>query len=113
MDWPTQFIQLAKYALQREDLRHRFLHAKQAGKIFQTPGISGCLETTVVLAIYEAAIAKGFSHGRTIDYERKYPTESGENPKRADLAMKDGGKGKNWCYIEVKYYGGSGKQIPS
>ena len=104
MSWTESFIELALWALQNQDARHRFLFASSADDISNTPGVSYGLETTVVLAIYEAAIAKGFKDGATVAYEVAYPGVTGRNPPRADLAFKDEGPGRNWCYVEAKRY---------
>lgn len=109
MSWPTDLLALAKWAIESEDLRHRFLYADTPLDLARTSGIGNTLETNVVLSIYEAAVAKGYRREKTIDYERAYPGSSGVNPKRADLAFKDPGQGKNWGYVEVKCYGPSGK----
>ncbi len=95
--------------MQSEDLRHRFIHADTPQQLSTTAGISESLETSVVFAIYEAAVAKGYRRQKTIWYEKPYPTSTPTNPKRADIAFKDLGKGTKWAYIEVKYYGPSGK----
>lgn len=102
--WPINLLSLTEWAIQSVDLRHRFLFAKNAAELPKTAGIANALETIIVLCIYEAAIAKGYVPGKTVDYERPYPGTSKGNPKRADLAFKDPGKGKNWGYIEVKSY---------
>ena len=110
MSWIDDFMPLAEMALRQQDLRHRYLHAAQASKVLSTPGIAWSFETTIVLGVYESALGKGYRQNSTVDYERAYPKAGKKNPKRADLAFKDPGKGKNWCYVEVKYYGGNGKQ---
>jgi hypothetical protein len=108
--WPDDLIILAQWALQQEDLRHRFLRASNAASILRTSGLDAALETAVVLRIYEAAIAKGYSYGSTIDYERAYTPDSGKNGQRVDLAFKEQGIGQNWGFVEVKYYGPGGVQ---
>lgn len=67
--WIDDLIELAHWALQREDLRYRFLYARTAAKLPTTSGLEHALETTVVLAVYEAAIAMGYVKGSTIEYE--------------------------------------------
>lgn len=113
MTWIDDFLPLAKWALHSQDLRHQYLYAVDASKVTATPGIDWTFEATVILAIYEAALGKGYRENETIGYEKAYPHSSAHkrrgNPKRADLAFKDSGQGKNWCYIEVKKYGASGK----
>lgn len=70
----------------------------------------------MILAIYEAALGKGYKEGSTAGYEKPYPAKKKpsklkkRNPKRADLAFKDPGVGQNWGYVEVKQYGANGKQ---
>ena len=109
MSWIDDFIPLAEWSLRQQDLRHRYLFASNAASVMLSSGIERTLETMVVLSIYEAALGKGYQDKKTIGYERAYPNSDGKNPKRADLAFKDNGKGKNWAYIEVKYYGSTGK----
>jgi hypothetical protein len=109
MKWSDDLLALSRWAMQSEDLRHRFIHADTPLDLVKTPGIANSLETNVVFAIYEAAVAKGYKRGKTIAYERPYPDFTEGNPKRSDLAFKDPGKGQNWAYVEVKYYGANGK----
>ncbi|MCQ8130371.1 hypothetical protein [Methylomonas rivi] len=111
MKWADDLLALADWALQLQDLRHRYLHASTAEELTITPGIACCIETVAVLGIYESAIGKGYRRWETIDYERSYPKESEKNPRRADLAFKEPGSGKNWAYIEVKNYKGNGKVL--
>ena len=115
MAWLEDFIPLAEWALRNEDLRHQYLYAPRASEITTTPGIAYTFETSIVLAIYAAALGKGYREDETIRYEVPYPQSSKRrkkgNPKRADLAFKDPGQGKNWSYIEVKYYGGNGRSL--
>ena len=89
------------------------MHSKGAAKLITTPGVAKALEATVVLSIYEAAIGKGYEEGVTLGYEKAYPStrkrKISVNPKRADLAFKERGRGKNWGYVEVKCYGSGGK----
>src|SRR5690242_261024 len=105
MSWEDDFMPLACWALRHQDLRHRYLYAQKAKHVMSTPGIAWTFETTVVLAIFEAALGKGYIEDSTIGYEKAYPSEKKRNrsvnPKRADLAFKDPGQGKNWGYIEV------------
>ena len=108
-NWPVDLLVLARWAMQSEDLRHRFIHADTPRQLAITAGISESLETNVVFSIYEAAVAKGYKARKTIWYEKPYPKSSPVNPKRADIAFKDPGKGTKWAYVEVKYYGTSGK----
>ena len=108
MSWNVDLLELAKWSLQKEDLRYRMLYAKTPAELPSTCGIEYALETAVVLSIYEAAVGQGYKPGKTIGYERAYPSSEG-NPKRTDLAFKDMGQGKNWGYVEVKYYGAQGK----
>jgi hypothetical protein len=109
MSWSDDLASLAKWAIQTEDLRHRFLYASSAADLEHTPGITQALETSVVLSIYEAARRMRYEADKTVAYERPYPGNRRGNPKKADLAFKDKGRGKNWAYVEVKYYGTSGK----
>jgi hypothetical protein len=113
MTWSDDLASLAKWAIQTEDLRHRFLYASSAAELEKTPGITQALETSVVLSIYEAARRMRYEAGKTVAYERAYPGEISKNPKRADLAFKEPGPGKNWAYVEVKYYGLPGKKAIS
>lgn len=108
-NWQSDLIALAKWAIQSEDLRHRFIYADKPSELSDTPGIIYTLETSIVLAIFEAAVSKGYKRAQLIAYERPYPGETGGNPKRADLAFKESGRGKNWSYVEVKCYGVYGK----
>jgi len=111
MSWVDAFMPLAEWALRQQDLRHQFIYAKSPIKLTSTPGIARTLEATVVLSIYEAALGKGYIEGVTLGYEKAYPSKRkrNANPKRADLAFKDQGRGKNWGFVEVKCYGGNGK----
>lgn len=105
MSWFDDLIHIAAWALQNEDLRHRYLHANSAEELGYTPGLAWCLETTAVLGIYEAALGKGYRWNKTIGYEWSYPNgEIGKTPKRADLVFKENSPGKTWSYIEVKCY---------
>jgi hypothetical protein len=104
-NWPRDLLELAKWALQSEDLRHRFIHSDTPQTLAKTPGIADSLETNIVFAIFEAALAKGYRRPKTIDYEKPYPNDAPVNPKRADLAFKDPGVGTKWAYVEVKRYG--------
>ena len=110
MIWLADFLPLAEWALRQQDLRHRYLFAGSGAEVMSSPGIACTLEAIITLAIYEAALGKGYIDGTTIGYEKPYPRSTGGNPKRADLAFKDRGKGKNWAYIEIKYYGSTGKK---
>ena len=112
MAWVNDIMPLAKWAFQNEDMRHQYIYASKARRLAETPGIENALEVTAVLALYQAALGMGYIQDETIGYEKAYPSATGKlsaNPKRADLAFKDKGKGKNWAYIEVKYYGVIGK----
>lgn len=109
VNWIKDLICSAEWAFRQEDLRHQFIHAQKASDLQSVPGIAKCLETTLVLAIYEACLGKGFVDGKTIAYEKSYPGRHAR--KRADLALKDGGKGKNWGYVEVKRYSAGGDGI--
>jgi hypothetical protein len=113
--WPDDLIELASWALQSEDLRHRMVFSTGPSSLSSTPGIAWTLETAAVLAIYEGALRHGYRQDETIGYEWKYPKSArkkkARNPKRADLAFKERGRGKNWGYVEVKYYGAKGKSF--
>lgn len=111
MSWVDAFMPLAEWALRQQDLRHQYIYAKGPTELTTTPGIARTLEATIILSIYEAALGKGYMEGVTLGYEKAYPTKRkrAANPKRADLAFKDQGRGKNWGYVEVKCYGGNGK----
>lgn len=111
MSWEADLLSLAQWALQLQDLRHRYLFAETPERVANTFGLALCLETMAVLAIYEAAIGKGYKREKTIGFEKPYPREYGKNPKRSDLAFKETGRGKNWAYVEVKYYGSAGKSL--
>ena len=69
------------------------------------------MEAVAVLAIYEGALRHGYKQDKTLGYEWPSPKSAGVNPKRADLAFKELGRGKNWGYVEVKYYGAKGKSF--
>lgn len=110
MAWQDDLLDISHWALQSVDLRHRYLRADKPEDLSCCPGVDTCIETVVVLAIYEAAIGKGYNRSsNTIEYEKPYPAEGGGNPQRADLAFKEPGKGQNWGYVEVKKYDGNGK----
>lgn len=109
MSWESDLLSLAQWAFQIQDMRHRYLYAETAESVAITPGIAWCLETVAVLAIYEAAIGKGYKRDKTIGYEKPYPGSDGKNPKRSDLAFKSPGRGKNWAFVEVKRYQQFGK----
>lgn len=104
MSWCDEFLHIARWALMSEDLRHRYIFAASAGDLPTTPGIAKALETTAVLALYQAALGKGYIARSTVDHERRYPGIENQNPPRADLAFKDEGPGQNWAYVEVKQY---------
>jgi hypothetical protein len=108
MTWTRGFLNVAWIALQKEDLRQRLIYAPSAAELPFTPGIVKALETTAVLAIYEASFSLRGTQGDILKHERRYPNIVGQNPKRADLAFKESGRGKNWWYIEVKYYSAAG-----
>jgi hypothetical protein len=107
--WHEDPLDVAAWALQCEDLRHRFIYASNIRSLSQTPGISEVLETAATLRIYEAYLSKKNSSKIVVEFERPYPGKKANNPKRVDLAIKESGKGKNWAYIECKQYTGSGK----
>lgn len=111
VSWEDDVLSLSKWALKSQDLRHQYLYAESPDQVSMTPGLAWCLEAVVVLAIYEAAIGKGYRRRDTIDYERAYPGYDGQNPPRADLAFKKTGVGKNWAYLEIKCYGSNGKSF--
>ena len=108
-NWHEDLLDLATWALQSEDLRHRFIYAGSIQSLSKTPGISEVLETAATLRIYEAFLSKKDGSKIAIEFERPYPGKKAKNPKRVDLAIKESGKGKNWAYIECKQYTGSGK----
>jgi hypothetical protein len=108
-NWQDDLISLATWALKSLDVRYSYLYAEKAKEVLESPGILFALETSFVLAIYEAAIGKGYVGWKTIEHEKPYPGEEGKNPRRADLALKEEGRGKNWIYVEVKYYAENGK----
>ncbi|MBN4050376.1 hypothetical protein JYT28_01320 [Desulfobulbus sp. AH-315-M07] len=108
MSWQVRFLKVAEFALRREDLRQRFIHATSADDLPWTPGIARAYENSVVLAIYESASAIYSDMADQMAYEIAYPGARSGNPKRADLAFKEAGRGKNWAYIEVKYYSTGG-----
>lgn len=114
MTWRDDLVPIVEWALRLQDLRHRFLFSPRAVDVMTTPGLAWTAEASVVLGIYEAALGKGYIDGVTIGYEKKYPSNrrkgKGINPKRADLAFKDPGKGKNWAYVEVKPYRQDGRK---
>ena len=108
--WPDDLIVLAAWALQSEDLRHRFIHAASPSDLLTTPGLTDAFETAAVLAIYEAARHKGYVYNKTILYECPYyPDASGIGP-RSDLGFKATGPGQNWALVEAKYYSAAGIQ---
>lgn len=107
--WHEDLLDLAVWALQSEDLRHRFIYASSIRSLSKTPGISQVLETAATLRIYEAFLSKKDGSKIAVEFERPYPGKKTNNPKRVDLAVKESGKGKNWAYIECKQYTGSGK----
>lgn len=109
MEWQTEIAQIIGWALRYQDLRHQYIYSKDASELKHAPGIADALEVTIILAIFEAAIGKGFVEGSTVGYEVPYPNSTHNNPRRADLAFKDEGQGKNWRYVEVKSYGNNGK----
>jgi len=98
-----ELIEAALWAIKSEDLRHQFIYSKTIKELNNTSGISKAFETTIVVAIYQAAISKNSIYISQIAHEHPYPTSKKQNPKRADLAIKDTGAGTNWKYIEVKY----------
>lgn len=108
--WTDEFISIAAWALQAEDLRHRYIYSRSGRHLASTPGIAKALETSVILAVYQAALGKGYIEGDTIDYERPYPGYDGQNPPRADLAFKKRGPGQNWAYVEAKHYRVTGRR---
>jgi hypothetical protein len=110
MGWIKDFPVLAEWAMQIQDLRHRFLYAESAAQLMTSPGIAYTYETMASLAIYEAALGKGYRDAITVECEKPYPGDTARNSRRADLAFKDPGPGKVWAYIEVKCLDYSGKR---
>ena len=100
MPWSTDFLPLAEWALRVQDLRHRYLYAPSAKRVLTSPGIAYAYETMASLAIFDAALGKGYVDGKTIWFEKPYPSVE---RNRADLAFKDPGVGKPWAYIEIKH----------
>lgn len=100
MSWDEEFIYIAEWALQNLDLKYRYTFSKNAAKLKDTPGLANCLETAVVISIYEAAVGKGFSVNETIGYEVSYP----ESMQKADLAFKASKNQRSWSFVEVKKY---------
>lgn len=99
------FIALTEWTLRMQDLRHSYIRAENACEVMRSPGLEWALETSITLAIYEAALGKSYKHQKTIAYEQPYPnSKKNQNPPRADLAIKKDGRGQNWSYIEVKYW---------
>lgn len=82
MTWQDDLMGFALWSLRTQDLRHQFLYSEKGSLLAETPGIVYCFEATVVLSIFESAIAKGYKSESTVDYERAYPTGSEGNPKR-------------------------------
>lgn len=113
MNWGEDLIALSSWAMEYTDIKYRYLMAASPKEIASSPGIVNCLETSVVSAILEAALGKGYQLGATILHETPYPGQKGKNPQRADLAFKERGRGKNWVYVEVKYWGAQGKGLIS
>jgi hypothetical protein len=99
------FLALAEWALRMQDLRHSYIRATSPSEVMRSAGLFWALETSVTLAIYEAALGKGYRHKETISYEQPYPgKKTGGNPRRSDLAIKEAGRGTKWSYIEIKYW---------
>lgn len=95
-------IEIALWAIKTEDLRHQFIYSNQAIELNYSPGIDEAFETTVVVAIFQAAISKNGIDRSDIEHECPYPKSGKINPKRSDLAIKSRKTGANWKYIEVK-----------
>jgi len=83
-----ELIEAALWAIKSEDLRHQFIYSKTIKELNNTSGISKAFETTIVVAIYQAAISKNSIYISQIAHEHPYPTSKKQNPKRADLAIK-------------------------
>jgi hypothetical protein len=101
--WINAFLNVAATAMQREDLRQRLIYAESPDELPYWPGIVNALETTAVLAIFEASFSMR-QGGQWIGHEESYPNKGATNPKRSDLAFKEAGRGKNYRYVEVKKY---------
>jgi hypothetical protein len=114
MNWYNEFISIAGWSLRTLDLRYKMLHCDDASSILTSGGVDYTPEQMVLFTIFEACIASHLVDGEHVKCEVPYPlTESSnsKNPKRADLAFKDGGSGKGWNYIEAKKYTYNGKRF--
>ena len=58
--WYEDLIEIAAWALQTQDLRHRFVYAETPQQLRTTPGIRNAYETAAVLGIFEAAVAMAY-----------------------------------------------------
>jgi hypothetical protein len=103
--WKLELLSLSKWALQLLDYEHRIITVDSPTDIDKAPGVAMQIETQVVFCVYKAVVLKGSRSKYAIRHEEPYPNEDGKNPRRADLAIKENGKGKNWVFIEVKCYG--------
>lgn len=108
MGWVDDFLVLAGWTLQLQDLRHRYLYASHAKSLLSSPGIAYAYETMISLSIYEAALGKGYVDGKSIWCEKPFPGDPARNSRRADLAFRNSGKGHSWAYVEVKSFNNGG-----
>lgn len=113
MTWLHDFESLVTWSLKSVDLRYSFFFAKSASAISSTPGLYQALEGAVNLAIFEAYLGRGYVRGSSVDIERAYPSSTTVNPKRTDLAFKDGKAGSKWSFVETKYWNSNTQAIDS
>jgi hypothetical protein len=113
MIWMHDFESLVTWALRSIDLRYSFYFAKSAAAVSSTPGLFYVPEPLVNSAIFEAYLGKGYVRGSSVDLEHAYPSSTAINPKRADLAFKDGKVGSKWAFVETKYWNSNTSAIDS
>ena len=100
MGWQEDVIECAGWAMRSEDLRQRFINCDHPIDFNKTVGIEDVREEMIVRTLYECLSSMGYQRDATIDLEKRYPS----GRQRADLAIKGGGRGQPWKYIEVKNY---------
>ncbi len=104
--WPRDLVHYASASLEAEDRRLRLLYSVKPESIRSTRAICLLNEYEITGVIIAAVASRLFDYGTSLLREKPYPSGS---KKRADFAVKPIGRGKNWAYIEVKRYGGKGK----
>lgn len=101
MTWPPALVKYASASLEAEDRRLRLLYCTSPDNIRSTPAICLLNEHEITGVIVAAIASRLFKYGDSLQREKQYP---GTSKKRADFAVKEPGRGKNWAFVEVKKY---------